>query len=48
MIKQKKSPFEEGAQEEIKIPDPNYILKPDDTLVLFGTDDRIASTESWD
>ena len=31
----------------IIMPDPDYIIKEDDILVLFGPDEKIAHTNSW-
>ncbi|MBK7105222.1 MAG: chloride channel protein [Ignavibacteriae bacterium] len=48
MIKQKKSLFDEKSSEpKLIIPDPNYVIKADDILVLFGSDENIAKTNEW-
>ncbi len=48
MIKQKKSLFDENAAApKLIIPDPNYVIKSDDILVLFGSDENIAKTNEW-
>ncbi|MCB0747293.1 MAG: hypothetical protein KDC90_07500, partial [Ignavibacteriae bacterium] len=48
MIKQKKSPFDDGGEEDkLIIPDPNYVIKSDDILVLFGSDENIEKTKDW-
>ena len=41
MIKNRSSIFSDDEDDEIIIPDPNYNFLEDDTLVLFGADDRI-------
>lgn len=48
MIKQSSSLFAEDIKKEnIIIPDPNYIIKADDIMVLFGSDENIAQTHNW-
>ncbi len=48
MIKKKLSPFDdEESSDNIIMPDPNYILNADDTLVLFGQDEKLKQTEDW-
>ena len=48
MIKKSPSPFsDESNESEIITPDPNYKIRRDDTLVLFGTDENIGKTENW-
>ncbi|MBK8944309.1 MAG: chloride channel protein [Ignavibacteriae bacterium] len=48
MIKQKKSLFDENTETpKLIIPDPNYVIKSDDILVLFGSDENIAKTNEW-
>ncbi len=48
MIKQKKSPFDDGNSEpKLTMPNPNYVIKTDDILVLFGSDENIAKTKEW-
>ena len=49
MIKKKSSPFDdEENSNKIIMPDPNYILSADDTLVLFGQDEKLKQTGNWD
>ena len=50
MIKQEPSPFEDYESQEthIIVPDPDYIIRKNDILVLFGADDKIAQTVNWD
>jgi CIC family chloride channel protein len=49
MIKQKSTPFSgnEAEQANYILPDPQYIIGEDDILILFGTNEKIALTESW-
>ncbi len=48
MIKQRKSFLDEKMSEpKLIIPDPNYVIKADDILVLFGSDSNIAKTNNW-
>ncbi len=48
MIKHSPSPFASHEENsDIVIPDPNYVIQADDTLVLFGADDKIAATNTW-
>jgi CIC family chloride channel protein len=49
MIKQEPSPFEDYESQEthIIVPDPDYIIRKNDILVLFGADDKIAQTVNW-
>jgi len=48
MIKQHKSFLDEKISEpKLIIPDPNYVIKADDILVLFGSDSNIAKTDNW-
>jgi CIC family chloride channel protein len=48
MIKKVKSPLEfEQEKSEILIPKPDYIIKENDKLVIFGEDDKIKETEDW-
>ncbi len=46
MIKQKSNMFAE-SDEKIIIPDPDYIIKEGDVLVLFGADEKISLTKHW-
>ena len=48
MIKQSTDMFKDGKPDSnIIMPDPDYVIKEDDILVLFGSDDKIAHTNSW-
>lgn len=48
MIKQSISPFDDQLDEnKIIVPDPNYHIKSDDVLVLFGSDENIEKTKNW-
>ncbi|MFA3783681.1 chloride channel protein [Melioribacteraceae bacterium 4301-Me] len=48
MIKHSPSAFDSiEEQPELIVPDPNYVIKDDDVLVLFGADDKIAKTNDW-
>jgi CIC family chloride channel protein len=48
MIKQTIDMFEDGKSDSnIIMPDPDYVIKEDDVLVLFGSDEKIAQTNSW-
>ena len=49
MIKQNLSPFDdEEESDKIIMPDPNYVLQSEDTLVLFGQDIQLKQTQNWD
>ena len=49
MIRHAASPFEtENAKSGLVHPDPNYVIQSEDTFVLFGGDDKIALTTSWE
>jgi len=49
MIKKKKSFLadESKKESELVIPDPDYIIQRDDTLVLFGSDEKLEKTANW-
>ena len=48
MIKQRKDTFSDSRGEfDIIMPDPDYIIKEDDILVLFGSDENISHTNNW-
>lgn len=47
MIRPYVSPYSDKEEQKLIFPDPNYVIKEDDTLVLFGTDEKIAKTDSW-
>jgi Trk K+ transport system NAD-binding subunit len=46
MIKNKNT-FLNEVEEEIIIPDAHYKIKPDDTLILFGADEKIILIDNW-
>lgn len=47
MIKQRSS-FLQGMEEtKIVMPDKNYLLQPDDILVLFGSDNKLSQADDW-
>ncbi|RMF59284.1 MAG: CBS domain-containing protein [Calditrichaeota bacterium] len=48
MIRPHRSPFEGDEEpENFIVPTPDYIIQPEDTLVLFGKDENIAETNKW-
>ena len=48
MIKRSLSPIMAIEEEnKIHIPSPDYIIRSDDILVLFGADEKIAQTSNW-
>jgi CIC family chloride channel protein len=47
MIKKNNPLFDEEKKSQVVVPDPNYIIKSDDVLVLFGSDENISKTNSW-
>ncbi len=48
MIKKSQSVLDvDSENEEVRIPDPDYIIKENDTLVLFGKDENIEKTSKW-
>lgn len=46
MIKNKQGILDE-SEEEIVIPDSKYKIQEDDTLVLFGPDEKVAQASDW-
>lgn len=46
MIKQKQT-FLEDSDEEIIIPDSKYKIMAEDTLVIFGADEKIKEIDNW-
>ncbi len=49
MIKKYQSVLDTDDESEIvTIPDPDYIIQMDDTLVIFGKDENIEKTRLWD
>jgi len=48
MIKKTKHLFSEDEEEnKLEMPSPDYIIEENDILVLFGTDEKIATTNDW-
>ncbi|RMF59730.1 MAG: hypothetical protein D6748_05780, partial [Calditrichaeota bacterium] len=48
MIRPHRSPFEGDEEpENFIVPTPDYVIQPEDTLVLFGKDENIAETNKW-
>jgi CIC family chloride channel protein len=48
MIKQTKDVFKDNVSDSnVIIPDPDYIIREEDILVLFGSDEKIAQTTDW-
>ncbi len=49
MIKKKQSFLSDdlGTNSELVVPDPDYIIQRDDTLVLFGSDEKLEKTAKW-
>lgn len=48
MIRQSESPFSEKSDKlGFIMPEPDYLIKKDDTLVLFGTKENITKTNDW-
>lgn len=48
MIRSTKSPFlENGDDSEVRMPDPNYLIKKDDLLVFFGSNENIKQIKDW-
>ncbi|PID62599.1 MAG: hypothetical protein CR986_01095 [Ignavibacteriae bacterium] len=48
MIKQTKGLFSDSNDDtNIIMPDPNYVIKENDILVLFGSDEKIELTKHW-
>ena len=47
MIRKPKSEFEIKEEQEIIMPNPEYPIEKNDTLVLFGSNDNIKKVEKW-
>lgn len=47
MIRQTSTLFEEDEDDNLILPGPDYVIKEDDTLILFGDDEKIAKTNEW-
>lgn len=48
MIKQGQDMYADNVNESnIIMPDPDYVIKEDDILVLFGSDEKISVVENW-
>lgn len=48
MIKQPQGIFADKSDSlKIIMPDPDYVIKEDDILVLFGSNEKIAQTDRW-
>ena len=48
MIKQTNDMFADDINDtNIIMPDPDYVIREGDVLVLFGADDKINKTKSW-
>lgn len=49
MIKKKQSFLADDSRKESEliVPDPDYIIQSDDTLVIFGSDDKLEKTANW-
>ncbi|HOI29345.1 MAG TPA: chloride channel protein [Melioribacteraceae bacterium] len=48
MIRKHSSPYEDQSESSNYIlPNPVYVIQEDDILILFGADEKIASTENW-
>ena len=49
MIKKKQSFLADDNDKntELLVPDPYYIIQRDDTLVLFGSDEKLEKTSNW-
>jgi len=48
MIKQSTDMYADQSKDgNIIMPDPNYVLKESDILVLFGSDEKIAQINNW-
>ncbi len=48
MIKQSQDIFADDSNDSnVIMPDPDYVIKESDVLVLFGSDEKIAQTNSW-
>lgn len=48
MIKKAMSVLDlDSENRDVRIPDPDYVIKENDTLVLFGKDENIEKTAKW-
>jgi CIC family chloride channel protein len=47
MIKQASTIFDDNDEDNLILPGPDYVIKEDDTLILFGEDEKIAQTNEW-
>lgn len=48
MIKSSQDMFaDKNKESKVIMPDPDYIIKDDDILVLFGSDEKISKTNTW-
>ncbi len=48
MIKQGQDMYADNTNESnIIMPDPDYVIKEDDILVLFGSDEKISVVDTW-
>lgn len=48
MIRKLSSPYNEKSESSnYFLPDPLYVIQEDDILILFGADEKIAATETW-
>ncbi len=49
MIRKNSSPFADNEEEaELIVPNPNHVITQNDSLILFGTDDKINLTKDWE
>lgn len=49
MIRRNTSPFSDNEEEsELIVPNPNYVISSNDSLILFGTDEQINLTKEWE
>ncbi|MBX3009586.1 MAG: chloride channel protein [Melioribacteraceae bacterium] len=48
MIREHASPYsEDNVGESLMFPQPDYTLKGDDTLIIFGTEEMVLNTQKW-
>jgi CIC family chloride channel protein len=48
MIRRHASPYDDAAdQTNYILPNPQYVIRDDDILILFGSDEKITLTEEW-
>ena len=47
MIKQKKN-FLSEENEEVLLPTPDYLIKENDNLLFFGSDESIKTCKEWE